>query len=266
MIRTWTILLVAGLLWAGPSRAQDPSPPAAEIIRRSQEAFFSAGNDMKARILMKLVNSAGKERISEMTMLRKDMGEGNQKYFIFFHQPADVRDMTFMVWKYPGRDDDRWLYLPALKLVRRVAANDSRSSFVGSDFTYEDISGRDVEEDAHTLVREETLNGKRCSVVKSAAKSEKEADYGYRLSWIDRTNWLPLKEEYYDRRGDLLRVFTAEEVQEAQGVATIVRRTMVNVQSGHKTEVAFKEVRYNLGLSDDLFTERYLRSAPSEAR
>jgi outer membrane lipoprotein-sorting protein len=171
-----------------------------------------------------------------------------------------------MVWKYAGKDDDRWLYMPALKLVRRIAANDKSSSFVGSDFTYEDVSGRDLEEDTYALVKEETIDGKTCDVVKSTPKSEKSADYSYKLSWFDKTNFLPLKEEYYDKRGNLFKVFSADETRDVSGFPTIIKRTMVNVQTNHKTEVTFEEITYNLGLTDDLFTERYLRNAPAEAK
>lgn len=258
-------ILLAGLLWSAPSSAEAPS--AEDLARKSHRAFFYAGDDLKVKIHMRLLTKDGKERLRDLTMLRKDLQEGGeQKYFIYFYLPADVREMTFMVWKYPGKDDDRWLYMPALKLVRRIAANDKRSSFAGSDFTYEDVSGRDLEEDIYTLVREESLGGKVCDVVKSTPKTAKSADYGYKLSWIDRSTLLPLKEEYYDRQGNLARVFTADEVKEIQGFPTIVRRTMVNLQTGHRTEVTFEEVRYNLGLADDLFTERYLRSAPPEAK
>ena len=82
-------------------------------------------------------------------MLRKNYGEagGEQKFFMYFFQPADVKDMTFMVYKYPAKDDDRWLFVPAINMVRRIAAQDKTSSFVGSDFTYEDVSGRDLHDD-----------------------------------------------------------------------------------------------------------------------
>jgi outer membrane lipoprotein-sorting protein len=256
--------ILAGLLGSAAAFGQGSSTPEA-IVRQSQQAFFYAGKDLKARVHMRLIARDGKERLRELVMLRKDIQEGGeQKYFIYFQQPSDVRDMTFMVWKYPGRDDDRWLYMPALKLVRRVAANDKRSSFAGSDFTYEDISGRDLEEDTYELAREESLNGKGCDVVKSTPKTEKGADYSYRLSWVERASRLPLKEEFYDRQGKLAKVFTADEAQEVQGIPTVVRRSMANLQTGHRTEVVFAEVRYDLGLPDDLFTERYLRNAPAE--
>jgi outer membrane lipoprotein-sorting protein len=224
---------------------------------------FYAGEDMKAKVFMRLISKDGSERIREFTMLRKDLKEGGeQRYFTYFYKPGDVRRMTFMIWKYPQRDDDRWLFIPAINLVKRIAANDKRSSFVGSDFTYEDISGREVEEDNHTLLREERLDGRETYVVKSVPKDEKGAEYGYKLSWIDKGTAVLWKEEYYDKRGELSKVFTADEVKPVQGLWTTVKRTMKNVQNGHQTKVAFEEVQYNVGLSENLFSERSLRNPP----
>ena len=237
--------------------------PAEEIVARTQQVLFYPGNDMKARLRMRLVSKEGSERLRELTMLRKNLPEGGQqRYFIYFHSPGDVRGMTFMVWKHPPRDAERWLFLPALNLVRRIAANDKRSSFVGSDFSYEDVSGREVGEDTHTLLREETLNGRPVFVIRSVPKDERSVDFSYRLAWIDKENFVLWREEYYDKRNELYKVFTADEVKQIQGLWTTVRRTMKNVQNGHHTEVTFLEVSYNVGLEDSLFSERYLRNPP----
>ena len=170
--------------------------------------------------------------------------------------------MIFMVWKYPEQDDDRWLYIPAIKLVKRIAADDSRSSFVGSDFTYEDVSGRDIIADTHTLLREDALNGRTCYVVESVPKNKKGAEYQRKVSWIDTEHFLPLKEEYYDRRGDLYRRYTAEQVNDEHGFPTAMKRVMEHIKSGHRTEVTVQEIRYDLGLSESIFSERYLRQPP----
>lgn len=235
---------------------------AEEVMRKSQAAFHYQGRDFKARVVMKLVSKGGQERTRGLTMLRKNVGDtgGDQKFFMYFFQPADVKDMTFMVHKYPAKDDDRWLFVPAINMVRRIAAQDRNSSFVGSDFTYEDISGRDLGDDSHALVREEKLGGRDCYVIRSTPKAE--AAYSSRLSWIDKANFLPLKEEYYDLRNELDRVFTADDVREIKGLPTVLKRTMKNVQSGHLTEVVFTKADYNIGLEDSLFTERYLRQPP----
>jgi len=236
---------------------------AEEAMKKSQAAFLYAGDDMKARVVMKLIAKDGKERMREMTMLRKDFEEGgDQKYFIYFYQPADVRNMSFMVWKYPKKDDDRWIFIPALNMVRKIAASDRRSSFVGSDFTYEDISGRDIEDDNHSLVKEEKIGERDCLVIKSVPKDEKGTDYSYKLSWVDKERWLPLKEEYSSKKGELQKVFTADEVKEVSGIWTITKRTMKNEENGHRTEVSFDKNEYNVKMEDGLFTERSLKNPP----
>jgi hypothetical protein len=234
-----------------------------DIMKKSQGAFLYAGKDFKARVLMKLVSKGGQERIREMAMLRKNYGDvgGEQKYFMYFHQPADVKDMTFMVYKYPGKDADRWLFVPAVNMVRRIAAKDKQSSFVGSDFTYEDVSGRNLEDDTHALVKEEKIGARDCLVVKSTPKKA-DVDYTYKLSWIDKATFLPVKEEYYDRRGELSRVFTADEIRDVKGRPTVMKRTMKNLQSGHMTEVSYLKADYDIGIADSLFTERFLKQPP----
>jgi len=238
---------------------------AEEVVKKSQEAFFYQAKDFKARIMMKLISKSGQERIRELTMLRKNYGAsgGEQKYFMYFYQPADVKDMTFMVYKFPAKDDDRWLFVPSINMVRRIAAQDKSSSFVGSDFTYEDVSGRDVEDDNHTITKEEKLDAKDCYVIKSAPKAQ-DVDYSYKLSWIDKGNFLPLKEEYYDKKGELNRVFSADEIKDVKGFSTITKRTMKNLLSGHRTEVTYTKADYNIGIEDSLFSERFLKQPPKK--
>jgi hypothetical protein len=215
--------------------------------------------------MMKLVSKGGQERIREMTMLRKNYGApgGEQKYFIYFYQPADVKDMTFMVNKYPGKDADRWLFVPAINMVRRIAAKDKHSSFVGSDFTYEDVSGRNLEEDTHSIVKEEKAGGKDSYVIKSTPKAG-DMEYSYKMSWIDKATFLPHKEEYYDKRGELYKVFTAIEIKDIKGFPTITKRTMKNLQSGHMTEVTYSKADYSIGIDDNLFSERFLKQPPKK--
>ena len=148
-------------------------------------------------------------------------------------------------------------------MTRRIAASDARSSFVGSDFSYEDVSGREVDADTHTLVREDTLNGRPVYVIRSVPKDEKSVEFSYRLAWIDRESFVTLREEYYDKRGQLYKVYTADQVRQVDALWTTLLRTMKNVQNGHRTVVTFLELRYNVGLEDSLFSERYLRNPPA---
>ena len=237
-----------------------------EIMKKSQAAFLYPGKDFKSRVLMKLINRDGQERVRELTMLRKNAGEagGEQKYFMVFFQPNDVKDMSFMTYKYPAKDDDRWMFIPAVNMVKRIAAQDKRSSFVGSDFTYEDVSGRDIEDDTHATLREEKLGGRDCYVVKSTPKAGQAegSDFGHKLTWVDKASFLPIKEEQYDRKGARYKEFSADEIAVVRGFPTIVRRTMKNLQTGHRTEVGYSKTDYDLGIEDSLFSERFLRQPP----
>ncbi len=240
---------------------------AISIVAKSQEAFYYAGADMKVKVTMELVASGGAKRTRVLTMLRKNDGR-NQKYFMYFHEPGDVRGTGFLVWKYPEKDDDRWIFVPAVNMVRRIAARDSRSSFVGSDFTYEDVSGRDLSADTHTLLREEKMGGADCYVIQSMPKTP--ADFTKKLSWIDKKTFLPVKEEYYDAQNEIARRFTADKIESipasggGKNYPTIVKRTMKNLKSDHSTEVTFTAFAYDVGLEEDLFSERSLQNPPQK--
>jgi outer membrane lipoprotein-sorting protein len=259
-----TMALVAALALTAPAAAR-AQMPAADIVKRSLDAFYAQGKDMQTRVFMSLVNAQGGERKRELTLLRKNMpAAGEQRYYMYFHNPPDVKGTTFLVWKYSGKDDDRWIYIPAIKLVRRIAASDKRSSFVGSDFTYEDVSGRDATDENHTLLREENLGDRPCYVIESHPVAS--ADYAKRVSWIDKERWLPLKEEYTDSHGRMTRVFTADKVEQVAGHWTVTQRTMKNLSAGQHTVVLFQNTVYDQGLSDNIFTERALREPPASVR
>jgi outer membrane lipoprotein-sorting protein len=263
------MLLVFCLAFSNKAIGQDKQLSPIQIIENSQIAFYYQGDNMKADVVMELIAQGGGKRTRVMTMLRfNETKGGNQKYFMYFHKPGDVRRMTFMVYKYPTEEDDRWIFVPAVHLIKRIASDDKRSSFVGSDFTYEDVSGRDVASDSHSLLRSEKLEGQDCFVIESIPKEPTE--YTKRLSWIDKKTFLPLKEEYYDAQNELYRIFTAnkiEDIKVSEGTddnifPTITHRTMKNLKTGHRTEVVYKSVSYNLGLKDKDFSERHMRRPP----
>lgn len=244
---------------AGPAASAN----ADDIIRQSLKVLYYGGDDLVAQVTMSLINANGKSRKRNLSMLRKNIGaRGDQRYFIYFHSPPDVADVTFLVHKYPNKDDDRWMFLPAVRMVKRVAASDKRSSFVGSDFSYDDVSGRDIQDETNRLIRAEDLGGRPCHVIESTPKDR--SSFAKRLSWIDRERFVPLKEEFISQKGEKTRAFSADEVKQVSGIWTISKRTMRDVRSGHRTEVEFRDVRYNVGLSEDIFSETSLRSPPRQ--
>lgn len=258
------ILVLALALFAGSVSLSAQDNQAEEIMKNAHLALFYSGDDGVAEVTMKIVNSKGKERLREFTMLRMDQEEGGkQMYYTYFKKPHDVSRLTFMVHKIPFSSDNRWLYVPAVDLVKRISADDKNSSFVGSDFTYEDVSGRHWSEDNHKLVGEETLNDRNVYVIESIPK-ESYKGFSRKVSFIDKENSLPLKEEYYNKKDKLMRVFTAEKVDVIDGIVTAVLRKMVNVKKDQYTTVEFSSIDYNVGMKEEMFTERFLKNPPRE--
>lgn len=232
-----------------------------EIVKNANHASYYQGKDGKAKVEMVISDAQGRERTRSFTILRKDIDDatdGKQKFYVYFTRPADVNKTVFMVWKNMGADDDRWLYLPALDLVKRIAASDKRTSFVGSHFFYEDVSGRTPTEDNHELV-EETDN---YYVVKSTPKDASSVEFSYYKNWIHKTTFLPVKTEFYDKSDKVYRTFNTLKVEEIEGYQTVTAAKVTDTNIGGSTTMSYSAVDYDIGLAEDIFTERYLRNAP----
>lgn len=236
---------------------------ATEIMKQSHLAYYYSGDDGMAKVNMKIVSKSGKERIREFTILRLDVEDGGQqKYYTYFKKPSDVSRLTFMVWKQPGGDDKRWIYMPAIDLIKQISAGDKTASFVNSDFTYEDISGRHWSEDVHTIISEsETIDGKEAYLI-SSKPVKKYKGFAEKKSWIDKKTNLPLREEYFNKKGELQKIFTADVIEEIDGFPTITQRTIKIVKKNKYTTLTFDEITYNNGIGDEIFTERYLKTPP----
>lgn len=245
---------------APPASAQD----ATEIMKEAHLNLYYTGDDGRAVVQMTLADKRGRTRERKFVMVRKDYEEGGeQKYYTYFLEPNDVRKTSFMVWKDPVEDDSRWIYVPAIDLVKRISSSDKGSSFVGSDFSYEDVSGRHWSDDEHSLLREEPLDGQDAWVIESVPRAE-DGVFSKKITWVGKENRLPLKEEYYDDKGRLDRVFEASAIEVVDGYPTVKVRTMTNVRKEHTTKVEFTDIDYDLGIDDDVFTERHLKNPPRE--
>ena len=227
-----------------------------QIIAKAYTTAYYGGDDGRSIVKMTIVDSQGRKRNRELVMLRKDIKDnGQQKYYAYFKAPADVREMVYMVHKNPGAADNRWLYLPSMDLVRRIAASDKRSSFVGSHFTYEDISGRGLNQDKHQLLKET----EKFYVIKHIPEDKNKVKFSYYKMWINKNNFIPVKSKYYNSEGEAYRLITAEEVKNIDGYPTITVMKAKNLNTGGYTINRFKETKYNLEIPDRIFTERYLR-------
>lgn len=255
-------LIMFIILGSLPVRAAE-TPSVDEIVERANIAAYYAGDDGRAEVNMTITDSQGRQRNREFVILRRDTKDGGeQQYYVYFQRPNDVRKMVFMVHKHIDRDDDRWLYLPALDLVKRIAASDKRTSFVGSNFFYEDVSGRSPLEDTHEML--ETTD--TAYVLKHTPKDPGTVEFSYYTTWIDKKTFMPVKAEYFDKQGEQYRLVEALEIKDIQGYPTVVKSRVQDLAGGGQTVSEFSQIKYNIGLKEDIFTERYLRRPPREVR
>ncbi|MCL7488695.1 MAG: outer membrane lipoprotein-sorting protein [Desulfobulbaceae bacterium] len=256
------LLLFCGVLAWPPAGAAE-IPDVEEIVDRANRVAYYAGEDFRASVRMVISDAQGRTRERQLIMLRRDVNDGGeQQFYLYFEKPADVRKMVFMVHKFLDRDDDRWLYLPALDLVKRIAGSDKRTSFVGSHFVYEDVSGRGIAEDNHELVEVTDSH----FILKNTPKDPDNVEFSSYTMWIDRENFMPVKAEYYDKQDRKYRLMEALEVRSIQGHPTVVKSRASDLAGGGETVTEFNDIRYDLGLADSIFTERYLRRPPREVR
>ncbi|MCB0742801.1 MAG: outer membrane lipoprotein-sorting protein [Ignavibacteriae bacterium] len=218
----------------------------------------AVGDDMTADLTMTLTNSSNENRVREIKQFSKDFGDLEKK-IMFFVSPADVKNTSFMSWSYDeaGKDDDQWIYLPALKKTKRISSDSKSDYFMGSDFTYDDLGDRQPDQDVHKLLREEKLNGEDCYVVESIPK-DKDYMYSKTITWIIKDKWIGLKKEFYDEDEELLKILKVNKYEDINGFWIITNTEMKNEQKDHKTIMILKNVKINTGINDDKFTERIM--------
>lgn len=234
-----------------------------EIAKKS---FLAAKvSDSVSDSIFRLINSSGQERVRETTGQTKLIsGTTDNMRLVTFLSPSDVKGTKTLLIEHTGKDDDIWIYLPALKKVRRLVSSNKKDSFVGTDFSYGDVIGHRPEQWKHKLLKEEKIDGKDCYVIESTPinkEIEENSGYAKRIGWIEKESFVAIKGESYDVKGQLLKKFSAKSLQKVDEKNSKWQPMYLeaeNVQSGHKTVLEFKNFKANQGVKDDQFTTRYL--------
>jgi outer membrane lipoprotein-sorting protein len=217
----------------------------------------------KAAVVMTLTSKDGSVETRQVGEYGRDK-DGVSDVVMIFLSPAAVKDTRFLQKENKGSDDDKWIYLPALRATRRVASSEGDKSFVGTDFTYDDMSTREVTKDSHELVREEKKNGFDCYVVKSTPV-DKGDQYLYRISWVDKATSIPVYIEMYDKTGKLIKTNEIKSLQPKAGADNYMYNVpmesyMLNVQSGHSTTLKIMNIELDKPLADGYFTPNFLNT------
>ncbi len=218
------------------------------------------GDDAYYKIDMELVDKSGDRVRREMEVYIKDYN-GLDKTTIVFLSPPDIRGTAFLSIENPkGADKTQFLYLPSLGRVRRITSKQKANSFVNTDYSYEDIGRRWPAKDFHKLIGEDSILGRPCYVLESVPKKEGESQYSKRICYIDKETGLSLRREFFDKKGRKIREMRVNKISVVDGIPTVIDSEMIDLRTGHKTVMKVKDVRYNQGLPDKVFSVRYMKS------
>lgn len=217
------------------------------------------GTDQEGELTMTLINSRGDQRVRKIKQFIKDFGK-EEKKIMFFISPADVRNTSFMSWSYDevGRDDDQWIYLPALKKVKRISSDSKSDYFMGSDFTYDDLGDRHPTDDTHKLLREEKFNGEDCYVIESIPKEE-DYIYSRTVTWVIKDKWIGQKKEFYDEDNERLKTLSVIKYEKIKDYLILTHSRMHNVQKDHTTDMLLENLKVDVGVPNNKFTERMMK-------
>lgn len=256
-----TALLLAVFAAAPVVSAADLT--AREIMQRVDDR--DDGDNGSSEMEMVLIDKSGHERSRKIRSFTKDKGEDKMR-IMFFLEPADVKDTGFLTYDYddPKKDDDQWLYLPALRKTKRIASSDKSGSFMGSDFNYADMTRKDLDAYDFKILKEEEVRGAKTWVIEAVPKTPEEIDEtGYTKSvvFVRQDNFVVVRAVHWEKTGGRLKYLDATRVDQIDGIWTITENTMTTKQGKetlHKTVLRFSNVKYNQKLGEDMFTVRRL--------
>jgi len=254
------VLAAAASLTTLPLQATSPEERGLEIAREA-DARDTGFSDFVADVKMILRNRHGQESTRDLRTQTLEVADDGDKTMIIFDSPSDVKGTAFLTFSHPEGDDDQWLYLPALKRVKRISSSNKSGPFVGSEFAYEDISSQEVEEYTYRFDREETVDGQKAFVVEFDPVHPKSG-YSRLLVWIDTAEYRTLKIEFYDRKNEHFKTLTYEGYEKyVDRYWRPAKMKMVNHQNGKETEILWSGYQFRTGLDDRDFNQASLARA-----
>lgn len=260
-MRIWALLavLAAVLLLSRPGQAETSEEQGLAIALEADRRG-SGFNDFTADMEMVLRDGKGKENHRIIKTSVVETAADGDKSLTVFESPGDVRGTALLTHTHKVGDDDQWLYLPALKRVKRISTQNRSGSFMGSEFAYEDLGSRELEKYDFRYLTDETVAGRICRVVQLIPKDLENSGYSRILSWLDRDEYRIRKEEYYDKRERLLKTLSLEDYRQYLGFLWRAHRLrMVNHQNGKETDLLLSDFKFRTGLTERDFHQSNLQ-------
>jgi outer membrane lipoprotein-sorting protein len=240
------ITVTVFLLIAGAVQVSAQTPNGYDVMKLADDRY--AGNTAQYKLTMTLESGRGAPRIREVSYYFKDYGD-TDKILMIFGSPRDVAGTGYLSFSYDdeSKDDDMWLYLPAMKRVRRITGSGKNDDFMGTDFTYEDMGSRSLGKDTFDLSGEEAVEGEPCWTVEARPKDGKDP-YGRRVIWVRKDSYIINAVDYYDRQDRLLKTLRVSGIRQIDGIWTAQKMEMTNVQNRHSTVIEMSDIQFNLPL------------------
>ena len=258
--RVFFILMI--IAFVAPSISAWADDPEARAIMEKVDARDD-GDNQTSDMEMILIDKRGNQRVRRIASFSKDKGDDRYR-LMFFREPADVKDTAFLTWDYddPDRDDDQWLYLPALRKTKRIASSDKSGSFMGSDLNYSDMTDRNLEDYDFSLKKEMDVNGVKTWLIESIPRSKtviKETGYTKSLLIVRQDNYFVIRGVNWVKDGGYLKYMDIKKLEQIDGiwVATEMHVTKKKgKQMAHKTILKFNNVKFNQDLDLASFSVR----------
>jgi hypothetical protein len=256
-------LILASLLAFAAAQPVLAAMSAREIMQAVDDR--DDGDNRVADMKMVLIDKNGDTRTREIRSYDKEKGEDKQR-IMFFLSPADVKDTAFLTYDYDAyeADDDQWLYLPALRKSKRIASSDKSGSFMGSDFSYADMTRKNLDAYDFKIMKEDMVRGDKVWLIESLPKSAKEIEEtGYTKSvlFVRQDNFVVVRAVHWVKEGDRLKYLDVTGLEQVDGIWTILEMNMTTKKGQatlHKTELSFSNVHYDQPLDEQMFTLRRL--------
>ncbi|MCM8525272.1 MAG: outer membrane lipoprotein-sorting protein [Lentisphaeraceae bacterium] len=240
--------------------AETPEEKGLAIMKEAKKRI-QGFSDFTNKSIMTLKDRNGNESKRFMRSKNLEMKNDGDKILIIFDQPRDVKGTALLTYTHRTEDDDQWLYLPALKRVKRISSSNKSGPFMGSEFAYEDITSEEVEKYTYKYIRDETFDDQECFMVERYPV-DKRSGYSKQIVWLDKVNYNPLQTHFFDRKGQLLKVLHMKGYK--LYIDKIWKPTtlhMVNKVNGKESTLEFSDFEFKTGLSERDFDKNSLKRA-----
>ncbi len=223
------------------------------------------GKTMVSQVSMVIKRKGSSPRYRDFVMYSMEPKVGEFFTIIKFSSPKEVKDTVLLTKDFVGPENQQSIFLPALRRSRRISSNRMGGEFVGSHFTFEDMRDREVNEDTHSIVGEDKVLGKKTIILESRPQTPEKSTYKKKRLWIHPQTLLPLKIEFYDKKGDKSKVLEAKKVKKIGKFWTVTNSVMTDLKTQGTTELSFKKIRYDISIPESYFSRRTLE-APATIR